>query len=139
MKRILPLSVIAVAFAIAPLALAQSGGYVGPSASKAGAKDRAGMTNAPLMTAKDLLAKGKDNQYARVQGKLLSHKDDEDYEFGDASGKMTVEIDADLFPKGVRIDQNTMVELIGEFDKDLIGEPTLDVKQMKVVASPAAR
>jgi uncharacterized protein (TIGR00156 family) len=138
MNRILHLSVIAAALAAAPLALAQSGGYAGPS-SKAAAKGKAGMTNAPLMTAKDLLAKGKDNQYARVQGKLLSHKDDEDYEFGDASGKMTVEIDADLFPQGVRIDQNTVVELIGEFDKDLVGEPTLEVKQMKLVTPAAAR
>lgn len=139
MKRILHLSVIAAAIAAAPLALAQSAGYAGPSASKAAAKGKAGMANAPLMTAKDLLAKGKDDQLARVQGKLLSHKDDEEYEFADASGKMTVEIDSDLFPQGVRIDQNTTVELIGEFDKDLVGEPSLDVKQMKVVAAAAAR
>ena len=139
MKRILHLSVIAAALAAAPLAIAQSGGYAGPSSSKAAAKGKAGMANAPLMTAKDLLAKGKDNQYARVQGKLLSHKDDEDYEFGDASGKMTVEIDEDLFPQGVRIDQNTVVELIGEFDKDLVGEPTLDVKQIKVMTAAAGR
>ncbi|MFC5459735.1 YgiW/YdeI family stress tolerance OB fold protein [Massilia niabensis] len=139
MKRIVELSVIAAALAAAPLALAQPSGYAGPTASKAATKGKAGMTNAPLMTAKDLLAKGKDDQYARLQGKLVSHKDDEEYEFADASGKMTVEIDDDLFPQGVRIDQNTMVELVGEFDKDLVGEPTLDVKQIKVVTAAAGR
>ena len=45
----------------------------------------------PLMTAKDLLAKGKDDQQVRLQGKLLSHKGGDKYEFADASGRMTVE------------------------------------------------
>lgn len=138
MKRIVSLSVIAAALAVPVLAFAQPSGYAGPSSSKSAAKGHAGMTNAPLMTAKDLLAKGKDDQYARLQGKLTSHKSGEEYEFTDASGKMTVEIDDDRFPQGVRIDQNTTIELVGEFDKDMIGEPSLDVKQLKVVTASAA-
>ena len=85
------------------------------------------------MKAKDLLDKGKDDQAARLQGRLLSHKGGEDYEFADASGKITVEIDAEHFPAGVTVDQNTVVELTGEFDKETFGESTFEVKQLKVV------
>ena len=91
-------------------------------------------SGAPLMTAKDLLAKGKDDQYVRLKGKLTSHKGDEDYEFTDASGKIMVEIDADRFPAGVTVDHNTLVELTGEFDKEMFGDSTVDVEQIKVVA-----
>ncbi|HWW72597.1 MAG TPA: NirD/YgiW/YdeI family stress tolerance protein [Duganella sp.] len=48
---------------------------------------------------------------------------------------MTMEIDAKRFPEGAKIDQNTLVELIGEFDKEAFGESTLDVKQIKVVTT----
>ena len=85
------------------------------------------------MTAKDLLANGKDVQRVRLKGKLLSHKGDEEYEFADASGKITVEIDDKRFPAGVKVDHTTEVELYGEFDKDMIGESKLDVEQLKVV------
>ena len=86
------------------------------------------------MTAKDLLANGKDDQYVRLKGKLTSHKGDENYEFTDASGKIMVEIDADRFPAGVTVDHNTLVELTGEFDKEMFGDSTVDVEQIKVVA-----
>jgi uncharacterized protein (TIGR00156 family) len=120
------------ALAASALATAQPTGYAGPS-SKAAANGKAAPANAPLMTAKELLDKGKDDQYARLQGKLVNHKGGDDYDFADASGRITVEIDDDRFPQGVRIDQNTMVELVGEFDKNIVGESTLDVDQIKVV------
>ena len=131
MKRVLQLSFITATLVASAVVSAQSSGYTGPSSkAKVG---RTAPANVPLMTAKDLLANGKDDQYVRLQGKLLNHKGGEEYEFADASGKMTVEIDDDHFPQGVKIDQNTMVELSGEFDKNLIGESSLEVKQMKVV------
>lgn len=122
MKRISQLAIITLLCSGAAVAVAQTTppGYTGPS-------------GAPLMTAKDLLAKGKDDQYVRLKGKLTSHKGDENYEFTDASGKITVEIDADRFPQGVTVDHNTLVELTGEFDKEMFGESTLDVEQIKVV------
>lgn len=88
----------------------------------------------PVMTAKDLLAKGKDDQYLTLKGKITSHKGDEDYEFTDQSGKITVEISPKRFPAGQTIDHNTLVELTGEFDKEIFGASTLDVKQIKIVA-----
>lgn len=132
MKRILHVSLMGAALAASALALAQPSGYTGPS-SKATAKGYTAPANVPLMKAKDLLDKGKDDQMARLQGKIVNHKGGEDYEFADASGKITVEIEDEAFTQGMKIDQNTMVELVGEFDKNLIGDSTFEVKQMKVM------
>jgi uncharacterized protein (TIGR00156 family) len=136
MKRIFPIACIAVSLAAAAAtgaAIAQQpGGYTGPS-TKAAPAGYSGPSSVPLMSARQLLDTGKDDQYVRLKGKLVNHKGGEDYEFADASGKMTVEIDAKYFPAGVNIDHDTQVELVGEFDKDTFGESTLEVKQLKVV------
>jgi len=132
MKKTMRLAFLSMLLAAAGLATAQTGGYSGPS-NKAPTAGYSGPSNLPLMSAKDLLANGKDDQLVKLRGKLLSHKGDEDYEFADQSGKITVEIDAKHFPAGVTVDQNTLVELTGEFDKELVGESTLEVKQLRVV------
>lgn len=134
MKRILQISCISAMLAGSAFAIAQPGGYTGPS-SKAAPAGYAGPSTVPMMNAKDLLANGKDDQYVKLKGKLVNHKGGEEYEFADQSGKMTVEIDAKRFPQGATIDQNTLVELTGEFDKETFGESTLDVKQIKVVTN----
>jgi len=137
MKRIFQFSCIAALLAGPSVAVAQNIADAPPGAA-VDVKPVAGYTGpsgAPLMTAKDLLAKGKDDQYVRLKGRLTSHKGDEDYEFTDASGKITVEIDADRFPQGVKVDHNTLVELTGEFDKEMFGESKLDVEQIKVVSN----
>lgn len=137
MKRTLHISCIATLLAASAFASAQPTGYTGPSnaAKPAAAAGYTGPTSVPLMTAKALLDKGKDDQVARLQGKLLSHKGGEEYEFADASGKITVEIDAKHFPHGVNIDHNTLVELTGEFDKETFGDSSFDVKQLKIVTT----
>lgn len=137
MKRILQISAITTLLAASAFAVGQTSGYTGPSTGKAAPAAQAGYagpSSVPLMKAKDLLDKGKDDQLARLQGKIVSHKGGEDYEFADASGKITVEIDNEHFPAGVTVDQNTVVELTGEFDKETFGESTFDVKQLKVVS-----
>jgi uncharacterized protein (TIGR00156 family) len=90
MKRITPISCIAAALlAASAVAIAQPGGYTGPSTAGngTGAAGYTGPSSVPLMTAKDLLDKGKDDQYVKLQGKLVSHKGGDDYEFADQSGK----------------------------------------------------
>lgn len=140
MKRFLQVTCITAVLAASAVAVAQTGGYTGPSAAaapaaaaKAAPGGYTGPSSVPQMTAKELLANGKDDQIVRLKGKLLSHKGDEEYEFADATGKITVEIDDKRFPAGVKVDHTTEVELIGEFDKDLIGESKLDVDHLKVV------
>ena len=136
MKKLLQLAGITALLAASAFAIAQPGGYTGPSSKAASAPaGYAGPSSVPLISAKDLLAKGKDDQYVKVKGKLLSHKGGDHYEFADASGRMTVEIDAKRFPEGLAIDHNTLVELSGKFDKETFGESTLEVKQIKVVTN----
>ena len=139
MKRISHIACIALlitgsAAAVAQTAATQTATPTTAPVTRAAPSGYAGPSGAPLMTAKDLLANGKDDQYVRLKGKLTSHKGDENYEFTDASGKITVEIDADRFPAGVTVDHNTLVELTGEFDKEMFGDSTVDVEQIKVVA-----
>jgi len=134
MKPITRIACIATLLTVSAAVIAQTSGYSGPSTQAAPA-GYAGPSSVPLMTAKALLDSGKDDQYARLRGRLTSHKGGEDYEFTDQSGKITVEIDAKHFPAGVKIDQNTQVELVGEFDKETFGESTFDVKQIKVVGN----
>lgn len=137
MKRILHISCITSLLAASAFAVAQPAGYTGPSAAAPSAKAAPGAytgpSSVPLMTAKDLLDKGKDEQHARLQGRLISHKGGEDYVFADQSGKLTVEIDAKLFPAGSSIDQNTLVELSGEYEKETFGDASFEVKQLKLV------
>ena len=135
MKRTLKISFAATLLAGSAMAIAQNGAAPAPVAAKPATSGYAGPSGAPLMTAKDLLANGKDDQYVRLKGKITSHKGDEDYEFTDASGKITVEIDADRFPQGVTVDHNTLVELTGEFDKEMFKESTVDVEQIKIVTN----
>lgn len=139
MKRISHIACIALlitgsAAAVAQTTATQTATPTTVPATKAAPSGYAGPSGEPLMTAKDLLANGKDDQYVRLKGKLTSHKGDENYEFTDASGKIMVEIDADRFPAGVTVDHNTLVELTGEFDKEMFGDSTVDVEQIKVVA-----
>ena len=133
MKRIVKISAIATLLAASAFAIGQPTGYTGPSSKPAAQSGYQGPSSVPLMKVKDLLDKGKDDQYARLQGKLLSHKGGDDYEFADASGKITVEIEAGHFPAGVNVDHNTVVELSGEFDKETFGESSFEVEQIKLV------
>lgn len=133
MKTVIRLSCLTALLAGSAFAVAQTAGYTGPSTNTP-APAYAGPSSVPVMTAKDLLAKGKDDQYVTLKGKITSHKGDEDYEFTDQSGKITVEISPKRFPAGQTIDHNTLVELTGEFDKEMFGESTLDVKQIKIVS-----
>ena len=89
-----------------PAATAQHGSYSGPS-------------SVPLMTVKQLLETGQDDQHARLQGRIVSHDGGDKYTFADDNGRITVEIDDDRFPAGQSIGAEQRVELFGEFDKGL--------------------
>ena len=102
-------------------------GYTGPSsapkaAAAAGATAHgsyAGPSSVPLVTVKQLLDTGKDDQHARLQGRIVSHDGGDRYTFEDASGRITVEIDDEDFPAGQTVSAQQRVELLGEFDKGL--------------------
>lgn len=83
----------------------QAGGYTGPS-------------SAALTSVKQLLASGTDGQYARLQGKIVSHDREKSYTFADDSGSMPVEISSKRFPQGQSISADQRVELSGKLDKE---------------------
>ena len=103
------------------VAVAQSSGYVGPSSAPKAAAQNAysGPSSVPLMTVKQLLDDGRDDQPARLQGRIVSHDGGERYTFEDATGRITAEIDNEDFPSGQTVNAETRVELLGEFDKGL--------------------
>lgn len=102
----------------APAAL-QAGRYVGPS-------------SAAVITVKQLLANGKDDQYARLQGKIVSHDQGKNYTFADESGSMSVEISAKRFPEGKTISAEQRVELSGKLDKGW-NKTEFEVKEIRLL------
>ncbi|WP_028605472.1 YgiW/YdeI family stress tolerance OB fold protein [Ottowia thiooxydans] len=122
MKKTVSAFAAAVVLALgATVAIAQSANYSGPStAPKAVAAGAySGPSVVPLMTVKQLIDTGRDDQHARLQGRIVSHNGGEHYSFEDATGRITVEIDHDKFPAGQTISAESRVELLGEFDKGL--------------------
>lgn len=114
----LPLGLVAAL--ASSIALAQPApGYTGPSAVPAPtqASGYTGPSSVPLMTVKQLLDTGKDDQHARLQGRIVSHDGDDKYTFADDTGRITVEIKAKRFPAGQTVSADQRVELFGEFDK----------------------
>jgi uncharacterized protein (TIGR00156 family) len=94
-------------------------GYTGPSAATAQtqAGGYSGPSSVQLMTVKQLLDTGKDDQHARLQGRIVSHDGGDKYTLADDTGRITVEIKAKRFPAGQTIGADQRVELLGEFDK----------------------
>ena len=102
-----------------PLAIALATLLAAGAAQAQPAQGYTGPSNVPMMTVKQLLDTGKDDQHARLQGRILAHEGGERYTFADDTGRITVEIDAKDFPAGQTIGAEQRVELHGEFEKDL--------------------
>lgn len=83
------------------------------------ARGYSGPSSVQLLTVKQLLDTGKDDQHARLQGRIVSHDGGDKYTFADDTGRITAEIDDDKFPAGQPIGAEQRVELYGEFDKGL--------------------
>ena len=117
-------------------ALAQ---YTGPTpaatAAQAGAPTAApytGPSSVPVMTVKQLLETGKDDQHVRLQGRIVSHDGGKNYTFADDSGRMPVEISAKHFPPGQPVSAEQRVELVGEVDKDM-RKMEFEVDQVRLI------
>jgi uncharacterized protein (TIGR00156 family) len=110
-------------------AMAQAPGYSGPSTPTFEAR---GQATVPVLTVKQLLATGVDDQVVILKGRLIRHTGGKHYDFADPSGEMRVEIKPEHFPLNVKIDAHTEVEVIGEFDKERFGRSELEVQQIRV-------
>lgn len=108
--------------------------YTGPSSASAAPATApySGPSSVPLMTVKQLLGTAKDNQHARLQGRIVSHDGGNNYTFADDSGRMPVDIPAKRFPAGQAIGAEQKVELTGEVDKDF-RKMEFEVDQVRVI------
>jgi protein ygiW len=114
-KFLISMALCAVAFA--------AGGFV-PSGSAAQTQ--------PLSVKEAL--KLRDDSFVVIDGKIKSQLRHEHYRFADQNGdSIEVEIDDDVW-RGVSVDENTLVRISGEIDKDFT-KTTIDVKNIKILNS----
>lgn len=116
MNRFLPLPVLCAALLLLPasLALAQ---FTGPGAHQ-------------VVTTAAAAATAADDTQVVLEGTLARQLSPDSYEFRDATGSITVEIDAEDFPR--KVDANTRVRLHGEVDRDL-RSVEIDVKRIEIL------
>lgn len=76
----------------------------------------------------------RDDSFVTIDGKIKSQLRHEHYRFVDQNGdSIEVEIDDDVW-RGVSVDENTLVRISGEIDKDFT-KTTIDVKNIKILNS----
>jgi uncharacterized protein (TIGR00156 family) len=78
-----------------------------------------------MTTVSEVLANAKDDTYVQLKGKITKQVGKEKYTFVDSSGEIRVEIDNEVFT--VPVDDKTTVEIRGEFEKDFMQSPEIDV------------
>jgi uncharacterized protein (TIGR00156 family) len=130
-----PLATLSIALLAATAHAQPAPGYSGPSAdarAAAPAGNTAAPGGVPLMSVQQLLDSGRDDQHARLQGRIVSHERGDNYTFADDSGRIRVEIDDDRFPVGQSIGADQRVELLGEFEKGLLRHE-FDVDRLTVL------
>lgn len=120
MQRFLPISALLAAVIAIALPATSQARYVGPSI----------MDDKPSV--QGILAKPVDGQPVQLQGKLLRQISRHHYLFSDGTAEITVEIDAEDFPRKP-VDQNTLVEIIGEVDTGLKRPPSIEVDALSIV------
>lgn len=104
MKNILRFSCLALVLGFSFEAMAQNGGYKGPSVAKTSVAEA---------------LKLRDDSAVVLEGKIVKSLGGEKYMFADDSGSITIEIDNEDW-NGVSVDENDMVVIKGEIDKDLM-------------------
>ena len=75
--------------------------------------------------------KMKDDSFVTIQGSIVRRISSDKYEFKDATGTMTVEIDEEEWA-GQTVNSKNTIELQGEIDKDLLSTK-LDVDRVRII------
>ena len=109
---------------------ARAQSYAGPTAGMS-TSNYVGPSSIPVTSVKDLLDKGRDDQYAVMRGRIVSHDGGQHYTFDDGTGRIAVEIKPRHFPTQQTIDDNTAVELAGKLDRGF-KKTEFDVKQIRI-------
>lgn len=104
---------------IAPT-LAAHAQYTGPDASVA-------------TTVKQLTRAGVDDQRVMLRGHIVRRLSDKQYQFADNTGEIVVKIERERWPAEQPINETHRVELIGKYDKEMIGPSKVKVRSIKVI------
>jgi uncharacterized protein (TIGR00156 family) len=109
--------------------------YTGPGSGKGAAATTSKAATAPLapITVRSLMASGKDDTMVSLQGRIIRHMGGEKYRFADSSGEIDLEIDDDIWPANTPIDDKVEVRILGEYDKDLVSKPKVEVERIEKV------
>ena len=91
-----------------------------------------GPSSVQLTTVQQLLDQGRDDQRVILRGRLVQHDGGEHYTFADESGRIGVEIDARLLPAGQSFDDKQLIEVSGEYDKDLMSQE-VEVDSLRLI------
>ena len=87
----------------------------------------------PLKTVAEILQNPTDDQKVHLKGYVLKKLGVEKYSFRDATAEIRLEIEAENLPT-VAIDDKTLVEILGEVEKDFMVSPEVDVYIIKPAA-----
>ena len=98
-----------------------NGGFVGPQAEP---------KSVTVEEAKSM----NDEAKILVKGHIISAVGDEDYMFKDNTGTIKVEIDKDIW-KGVTVKPEDNVEILGEVDRHLQKETSIEAEAIAIVPS----
>jgi uncharacterized protein (TIGR00156 family) len=120
MKKTLHVCALALILGLSSNAIAQqsTGGFTGP-------------TDVKTVSVAEALTLGNDTVVELV-GKIEKSLGDEKYQFSDESGSVIVDIDNEDF-RGLTINENDVVKLRGEVDKELLEKTTIDVDSVEKV------
>lgn len=111
------------------LTLAMLGGLTAVGSHDASAQ-YSGPSATSFSTVADVLANAKDDAPVHLTGKITQQVGSEKYIFADDTGEIRVDIDSDDFT--VAVDDNTVVEIRGEVEKDFMQSPEIDVDSLIV-------
>jgi len=118
--KMLKLAVPVVALGLSVMAMSPvHANYTGPSSVNSGG------------SVAEILKNPVDDQRVFLKGYLIKKVGNEKYIFSDGTDEIRVEIDYGLF-RGQSVDEKTLVELVGEVEKDFLESPEIDVDVLTI-------
>ena len=88
--------------------------------------------NGDVITIKDL-KNIEDDEYITIRGYIVKKIKKEKYLFKDSTGEIILDIDKKINNQLENVDKDTLVEIYGEYEKELFGKDEIDVKRITIV------
>jgi len=79
------------------------------------------------------LKNARDDEYVTIRGYVVKRIKKDKYLFKDSTGEVILEIDKKINSQLKNVDENTLVEVYGEYDKEYFARNKIDVKKITIV------